>query len=169
MPDDVDINETPTEEENTETNTETTETTSDTPNLWISVDQVIAFHGLKPQHLNIKKDDNDADDKLEAIITEWILQSQDLINVYTNRQYTSDTVRPAVKNVCLRLTSNMVSLAVQKRDSPIIKVNDWTIQNVPSDIFTDDLKDDLKPFIKDSSNEPNSIGVLTITGEDVLL
>ena len=27
MPDDVDINETPTEEENTETNTETTETT----------------------------------------------------------------------------------------------------------------------------------------------
>ena len=63
----------------------------------------------------------------------------------------------------------MVSLAVQKRDSPIIKVNDWTIQNVPSDIFTDDLKDDLKPFIKDSSNEPNSIGVLTITGEDVLL
>lgn len=158
MPDDVDINETPTEEENTET-------TSDTPNLWISVDQVIAFHGLKPQHLNIKKDDTDADNKLEAIITDWIVQAQDLINVYTNRQYTSETARPAVKNVCLRLTSNMVSLAIQKRDSPIIKVNDWTIQNVPSDILTDDLKDDLKPFIKDSSTEPDSIGVLAITGD----
>ena len=59
----------------------------------------------------------------------------------------------------------MVSLAIQKRDSPIIKVNDWTIQNVPSDILTDDLKDDLKPFIKDSSTEPNSIGVLAITGD----
>jgi len=164
MPDDVDI-----EETETTTQEESTETTTDTPDLWISVDQVIAFHGLKPQHLNIKKDDSDADEKLEAIITDWILQSQDLINVYTNRAYTSTTVRPAVQNVCLRLTSNMVSLAIQKRDSPIIKVNDWTIQNVPSDIFTDELRDDLKPFIKDSTNEPNAIGVLTITGEDVLL
>ena len=159
MSDDVDIEQTP--EETTEE--------EETVDLWISVDQVIAFHGLKPQHLNIKKDDKDADDKLEGILTDWILQSQDLINVYTNRHYTSETVRLAVKNVCLRLTSNMVSLAIQKRDSPIIKVNDWTIQNVPSDIFTDDLKEDLKPFIKDSSNEPNSIGVYAITGEDVLL
>lgn len=162
MPDEVDIEETPTEE-----TTEPTVTTEEeeSVDLWISVDNVINFHGLKPQHLNIKKDDTDADNKLEAIITDWIVQAQDLINVYTNRQYTSETARPAVKNVCLRLTSNMVSLAIQKRDSPIIKVNDWTIQNVPSDILTDDLKDDLKPFIKDSSNEPNSIGVLAITGD----
>ena len=161
MPDEVDIEETPTEE-----TTEPTVTTEEeeSVDLWISVDNVINFHGLKPQHLNIKKDDTDADNKLEAIITDWIVQAQDLINVYTNRQYTSETARPAVKNVCLRLTSNMVSLAIQKRDSPIIKVNDWTIQNVPSDILTDDLKDDLKPFIKDSSNEPNSIGALAITG-----
>ena len=145
-------------------NTETS--TTDTVDLWISVDQVIAFHGLKPVHLGIKKDDTDADNKLEAIIQDWILQSQDLINVYTNRNYTSETARPAVKNVCLRLTSNMVSLAVQKRDSPIIKVNDWSIQNVPSDIFTDELKEDLRPFVKDSSNEPNSIGVYAITGSD---
>jgi hypothetical protein len=60
----------------------------------------------------------------------------------------------------------MVRLAVQNRDSPIIKVNDWTIQSVPSEIFTDDLKDDLKPYIKDSSTEPDSIGVLAITGSD---
>ena len=161
MPDEVDIEETPTEE-----TTEPTVTTEEeeSVDLWISVDNVINFHGLKPQHLNIKKDDTDADNKLEAIITDWIVQAQDLINVYTNRQYTSETARPAVKNVCLRLTSNMVSLAIQKRDSPIIKVNDWTIQNVPSDILTDDLKDDLKPFIKDSSTEPVSIGVLAITG-----
>ena len=133
--------------------------------MWISVDDIINFHGLKPQHLNFAKEDTG---KLEEVVAEWILQSQDLINVYTNRNYTDDNVRPAVKNVCLRLTSNMVRLAVQNRDSPIIKVNDWTIQTVPSDIFTDDLKHDLKPFIKDSSSEPDSIGVLTITGEDLL-
>ena len=130
--------------------------------MWISVDDVINFHGLKPKHLNLDKDDNA---KLHDIVSEWIIQSEDLINRYTNRNYTDDNVRPAIQNVCLRLTSNMVKLAIQNRDSPIIKVNDWTIQTVPTDIFTDDLKDDLKPYIKDSSTEPNSIGVLTITGD----
>lgn len=131
--------------------------------MWISVDDVINFHGLKPKHLNLDKDDTQ---KLEEIVSDWITQSQDLINMYTNRNYTDETVRPAICNICLRLTSNMVRLAVQNRDSPIIKVNDWTIQNVPSDIFTDDLKDDLKPYIKDSSTEPDSIGVLAITGDN---
>ena len=115
--------------------------------------------------MNFAKDDTG---KLEEIVSGWIKQSQDLINVYTNRNYTDDNVRPAVQNVCLRLTSNMVRLAVQNRDSPIIKVNDWTITTVPSDIFTEDLKMDLKPFVKDSSSEPDSIGVLAITGEDRL-
>jgi hypothetical protein len=131
--------------------------------MWISVEQVINFTGLKPKHLNLEKTDTPA---LEEIVTDWINQAEDLINVYTNRNYTDENVRPAVQNVCLRLTRNMVSLAIQSRDSPIIKVNDWTIATVPADIFTDKLKDDLKPFIKDSSNEPNSIGVLAITGKD---
>jgi hypothetical protein len=61
----------------------------------------------------------------------------------------------------------MVSLAIQKRDNPIIKVNDWTIQGLSSDIFTDDLKADLAPFVKDSTNEPDAIGILAITGEDL--
>ena len=134
--------------------------------MWISVDDVINFHGLKPKHLNLDKDDTS---KLESIVSDWIIQSEDLINTYTNRKYDDETVKPAVQNVCLRLTSNMVSLAIQKRDNSIIKVNDWTIQNVPSDIFTDDLKEDLKPFIKDSSTEPNSIGVLAITGKEEVL
>lgn len=131
--------------------------------MWISVDDVINFHGLKPKHLNLDKDDTS---KLESIVSGWIEQSQDLINTYTNRNYTDETVRPSVQNICLRLTANMVNLAIQNRDSPIIKVNDWTISTVPNDIFTDELKDDLKPFIKDSSTEPNSIGVLAITGSD---
>ena len=131
--------------------------------MWISVDDVINFTGLKPKHLNLEKDDTTG---LNNIVSDWINQSQDLINMYTNRNYTDDNVRDAIRNICLRLTSNMVSLAIQKRDNPIIKVNDWTIQNVPSNIFTDDLKEDLRPFVKDSSTEPDSIGVLAITGRD---
>ena len=131
--------------------------------MWISVDDVINFTGLKPKHLNLEKDDTTG---LNNIVSDWINQSQDLINMYTNRNYTDENVRDAIRNICLRLTSNMVTLAIQKRDNPIIKVNDWTIQGLSSDIFTDDLKEDLKPFVKDSSTEPDSIGVLAITGRD---
>lgn len=130
---------------------------------WISTSDVIHFHGLKPQHLNFEKTDTEG---LNTLLEKWITQAESLINTYTNRAYNDDTITPAVQNVCLRLVSNMVSLAIQKRDSPIIKVNDWTIQGLSSDIFTEDLKNDLKPFIKDSSTEPNSIGVYTITGGD---
>ena len=133
--------------------------------MWISVDDVIHFHGLKPQHLNLAKDDTTT---LNSIITSWINQSESLIKTYCHIKTIADNdVTDAMRNVCLRLTSNMVSLAIQKRDNPIIKVNDWTIQGLSSDIFTDDLKEDLAPFVKDSSNEPNAIGVLAITGEDL--
>ena len=133
--------------------------------MWITVDDVIHFHGLKPQHLNLAKDDTTT---LNTIITDWISQSESLIKTYCHIKTISDSdVSDAMRNVCLRLTSNMVSLAIQKRDNPIIKVNDWTIQGLSSDIFTDDLKEDLAPFVKDSTNEPNAIGVLAITGEDL--
>ena len=132
--------------------------------MWINTEQVIHFHGLKPQHLNLEKTNTTA---LNNILADWIDQSQSIILSYCNiKKLYDDEVSDAMRNVCLRLTSNMVSLAIQRRDNPIIKVNDWTIQNVSSDIFTDDLKRDLKPFVNDSSNNYCSIGVLAITGKD---
>ena len=131
---------------------------------WITTDQVIHFHGLKPQHLNLQKTD---DYLMRGILSDWIGQSQALILSDCHiKSLECSAVDDAMRNVCLRLTSNMVSLAIQRRDNPIIKVNDWTIQNVSSDIFTDDLKDDLRPFIKDSSNDTSRIGFFAITGED---
>ena len=133
--------------------------------IWISTDQVIHFHGLKPQHLNLDKTN---DETMRSILVDWIRQSQSLILTYCHiKSIAVSDVSDAMKNVCLRLTSNMVSLAIQRRDNPIIKVNDWTIQGLGSDIFTDDLKADLAPFVKDASNDSSAIGVYAITGEDV--
>lgn len=134
--------------------------------MWITADDVINFHGLKPQHLNLNKDDTNT---LKTILEDWISQSESLILSYCNIRSINDAdVSDALKNVCLRLTSNMVSLAIQRRDNPIIKVNDWTIQNIGSDIFTEDLKKDLAPFINDSSNREDAIGIYTITGKDIV-
>jgi len=150
--------------EENETVAETTNNkTTPVEDLWITTTSVVNFHGLKPKQFNLEKTD---DNGLDNIISEWIIQGQSLINTFCHREYTSVTVTPAVQNVLLRLVSNMCTLAIQRRDTPIIKVNDWNIQTVPSDIFTDDLKEDLKPFIKDSSNDYKSIGFFAITGAD---
>ena len=142
---------------------EVVETPTNTVDLWITTTNIINFQSLKPQQFGLQKTDNTG---LTNLLTTWISQCQDMINTYTHREYTSVTVPEAVQNVLLRLVSNMVTLSIQRRDSPIIKVNDWTIQTLSSDIFSDDLKQDLKPFIKDSSNDYGKIGFFAITGAD---
>lgn len=144
-----------------ENNVETTPT--NTVDLWITTTNVINFQSLKPVQFGLQKTDTTS---LNALLSDWIVQCQDLINTYTHRQYTSTTVPPAVQNVLLRLVSNMVTLAIQRRDSPIIKVNDWSVQTISSDIFSDDLKSDLSLFVKDSSNDYTKIGFFAITGGD---
>lgn len=144
------IEETPTEQEYVEMG-------------WITTTDVIQFQGLKPKQFNLEKTD---DYGLKVLLGSWILQGQSLIEKYTHREYTADSVTPALQNILLRLVSNMVTLAVQRRDTPIIKVNDWSISTISSDIFTDDLKDDLAPFVKDSSNDYSKVGFFAITGDD---
>ena len=139
------------------------EVTTPTVDLWITTTNVINFQSLKPQQFGLQKTDATG---LANLLSDWIVQCQDLINTYTHRSYTSTDVPPAVQNVLLRLVSNMVTLSIQRRDSPIIKVNDWNVQTLSSDIFSDDLKGDLAPFIKDSSNDYSKLGFFAITGED---
>ena len=150
-----------TEEENT--TVEETTTTDDAVDLWITTTNIINFQSLKPQQFGLQKTDTNG---LNSLLSSWIVQCQDLINTYTHRQYTSVTVPPAVQNVLLRLVSNMVTLSIQRRDSPIIKVNDWNIQTLSSDIFTDDLKEDLSLYVKDSHNDYTKIGFFAITGAE---
>ena len=148
------------EEVNTNVETVTPDPGED---LWITTNSIINFHGLKPKQFNLDKDDETG---LNNMLCDWIRQCQSLIETYVHRTYTPANVAGAVQNVLLRLVSNMVTLAIQRRDSLIIKVNDWTIATVPSDIFTDDLKEDLKPFIKDASNDYGKIGFFAITGQE---
>ena len=144
-----------------ETNVEATPT--DTVDLWITTTNVINFQSLKPQQFGLQKTDNTG---LNNLLCEWIRQCQSLITSFTHRDYTPGTCPGAVQNVLLRLVSNMVTLAVQRRDSPIIKVNDWTISTISSDIFSDDLKEDLKPFVKDAGSDYTKVGFFAITGAD---
>lgn len=130
--------------------------------MWIDVDDVKQFTGIQPKHLKLSAED---DTKLNEILGKWISQSEDMIKSYTNNKFT-DEVPDTVKNVCLRLTANMISLAIERRDTPRTIVTDWGTRVSSSKIFTEDLKEDLTPFIKEkSSYKSDKVSFYAITGE----
>lgn len=133
--------------------------------MWITVNEVCRFTGLKAKHLKLAADD---DTTLDSIVSDWILQCQDLIRTYTNNfgACADQDVPAAVKNVCLRLTANMVALAIARRDTPVTQVNDWTVQILGSEIFSQDLKDDLNPYVKNKvTGRSDPVIAYTVTGD----
>lgn len=125
---------------------------------YCTVDDVKKMSGVKPERLGSQfKDDETA---FNTLIEEWISQAEGLINSYCKRNWNpiideDDNVIPvivpnAVKNVCIRLTANIIAFRYARKENPIKKVNDYSMTIFSSEIFTDDLKQDLKPFKKSS-------------------
>ena len=133
--------------------------------MFCTVDEVKDFTGLKPSHLNLAKDD---DEKLDEILEKWIKQSTSLIKDYCNNDFKQyRNIPDAVQNVCLRLTSNMVALATARRDTSITQVNDWQVNIVNMRVFSNDLKDDLEPYVLErKSTKSDRIDFFAITGDD---
>ena len=128
----------------------------------ITPSEVIEITGVKPQTFRLEKTDTQG---LEALLSKWIIQSEGLITSYCNNQF-ADGVPPAVKNVCLRLTANMVAFSQSRNNTPVVKVNEWTVQTVSSKIFSNDLKQDLEPFrIERKSRKSDKIDFFTIVGD----
>lgn len=131
--------------------------------MFCTVDEVINFTGLKPSHLNLSKDD---EEKMKMIVKKWIKESTSLIKSYCHNDFRKykGNIPAAVQNVCLRLTGNMVALAIARRDTPITKVNDWQVNIVNMRIFSNDLKEDLEPWVIDKSTKSDKIDFFAITG-----
>ena len=124
---------------------------------YCTFEDVVNMSGVKAKTLGFT---NESDGEFYALITEWISQAESFIDSYCRKNwkdYTNDkgeqvivTVPPVVKNVCIRLTSNIIAFYFKRREDPIRKVNDYSVKVFESDVFTDDLKEDLKPFRKSS-------------------
>lgn len=129
--------------------------------MWITVDELKTITGVKPKHLNFS---NEELIKFNETLEEWISQSESLIKSYTHNPFENE-IPSSVKNVCLRLTANMVALAIERRDTPRTTVTDWKIYKSSSEIFSSDLKADLEPYRIDYSNKSDKIDIFAITGD----
>jgi len=133
---------------------------------YCTADEVIQLTGLKPQHLRITVEDgDDGEAALENLLKTWISHCESLINSYCNTTFDDEDLPGAIGNVCLRMASNMVAFSQTRRDTPLVKVDDWKVAISSSSIFTNDLKLDLKPFVVDKSRVSDKIDFFSITGD----
>jgi hypothetical protein len=133
---------------------------------YCTAEEVIQLTGLKPQHLRVDTTAADGGvSELKSIIGTWISQCESLINSYCNTSFDDEDVPGAVENVCLRMASNMVAFSQTRRDTPIVKVDDWKVAITSSAIFTNDLKYDLNPFVVKKDKQLDKVNFFTITGD----
>ena len=128
---------------------------------YCTVDDVVNMSGVSPEKLGrqFKKKEGDETDPFEEIIEEWIGHAEGFINSYCKRDWnpvvidgvtTPVPVPVVVKDVCIRIVANIIAFRYGRKENPIKKVNDYSMTIFSSEVFTDDLKQDLKPYVKSS-------------------
>lgn len=112
-------------------------------------EQVISYTGVKPKDLGFDTEDEEADEaSLITLLETWLIQIKSLIDKDRNRDYTAEGVVPAgIDNIALRMAANQVANAMVMRDSPIIRVDEFTLRQVDKDkVLTEAIEKDLLRF-----------------------
>lgn len=134
-----------------------------TNNMYCTIDEVKRITGIKPNHFGLDKTDIE---QLETMIQTWITQAMSIIDEYCQQSFT-DNIPGGVSIACVQIVANIITNAESRKNSPLVKVNDWTVTTVPTEIFTKPIKELLKPYTKtDERYEKAQIEFLAITGDD---
>lgn len=139
---------------------------------YCTITDVIQTTGVTSDKMGIDEDD---DYTLEDVITKWITFASALIDDYTQNPITEsqletgsqlvETKRNVYCDVCSRIVGNRIALREAYKNYAVIKKDDWTIGNIPSDIFTDNEKNDLDHYKNEESIEKTVIGITAVTGK----
>lgn len=111
-------------------------------------------------------------DKLDQILEKWILEASALINDYTNNPLTikemeaEGTKYYLYRNIASRIVANMCALSAAYKSHSVVKINDWTIRTVPSEIFPVAMKEELENYRAETGGSLG-FGILTVKGRGI--
>lgn len=130
-------------------------------NVYSSPAQVIEFVGLKGSDFGLEDEFGEgkltADEKLAVIVQEWLIAIKSYIDASRNRDYhaeveagTLTAIPPGIHNIALRAAANQAAFLVLRRQSPIVKLEDFKgdfmLKLVDDSIWSDALRRDLSLF-----------------------
>jgi len=124
-------------------------------------------------HKKLGLDKSTEFEQLDLILNKWILEASALINDYTNNPLSpleieqEGTKYYLYKNVSSRIVANMCALASAYKSHSVVKVNDWTIRTVPSEIFPTVMKKELDNYKSETTGASRNFGILTVKGSGI--
>jgi len=123
------------------------------PQFYSNADEVIQYTGVQPQDLGLESYEG-----LNRVIEGWLVQIKDIIDKDRNRDYHQEMeegkrteVPPGIHHIAMRVCANVVAQATFRRESTIVQVDDYKVQMVDDQVFTDAIKKDLSRYPKKPS------------------
>ncbi len=110
--------------------------------------KVKSYTGVKPGDLKA------ADDAaLDNILEDWLISIKDLIDQDRKRDYHEEVaagkrvqIPPGIELIAMKIAANMVAQAALRRDTPIVRLDEYTLKMVPDEIFTAAIRRELSRY-----------------------
>lgn len=135
--------------------------------VYCNVEDVIFLTGLKPKQWFKNAENPEAE--MNKTITHWIELASDAIDKYCNTTFTklTETTEPpgTVRLACSIMVSNLIAFAQTRRDTPIIKHDNWNVDFLKVDFMNDDVRDMLEEYRVSKVNS-SKIDLFTVYGDD---
>ncbi|MDI6840438.1 MAG: hypothetical protein QMD71_06305 [bacterium] len=108
-----------------------------------SPEEVMQYTGVKPQDLGLEETE-----ELIEVLEGWLVQIKDIIDQDRNRNYhqVEGGVPPGINHIAMRVCANVVAQASFRRESTIVQVDDYKVQMVDDNIFTEPIMRDLSRY-----------------------
>lgn len=85
---------------------------------------------------------------LDSLLCEWIKDVSSIIDRYCETSWDIGLQPPAIRRVATTMMADLVALAVQRRKSPFITLNNFSVKMVQDDLLTEDNKEVLLQYKK---------------------
>ncbi|MFA5543259.1 MAG: hypothetical protein WDA47_05760 [Bacilli bacterium] len=117
-------------------------------NYYGTLDEVKQYTGVKYTDLNFS-----SDELYNTWLENRLIEIKDLIDQDRHRDYhaevengTRSVIPPGINHIALRMMANLLAQAVLRRETPVVKIDDFSIKMVEDQVFTSAIKKDLMRY-----------------------
>jgi hypothetical protein len=106
----------------------------------------------------------DSEAALTALMERWMTGITDAIDRFINQVYNRETAPAGLIRIAEMAAADLCGIAIQRRDTPIVRVDDFNIKMVESQLLTTARKADLQLY---AEKRRPTINIFRInTGDD---
>lgn len=122
-------------------------------------EDVIRYAGIHPPDLGFEEDQ---EDEVKELIEHWLVQIKDVMDQETGVDFhkAEGGVPPGIDHIAMRAAANVVAQASYRRESTIVQVDDYHIEMLDDNIFTESIMRDLRKYAR-----KNKISIMVVKGD----